>query len=195
MAGGPTTRNTTSIALGLAQVRIGASATYIGNINPQLAAGDSIGSLTTTRFTGNVDWYKHESGFPLLEDLTIALREAAALECSFEEVNPLNMNLAYGIDISLASYAAHSGEVKLGARTSPAYIRMEAIYTYPDGTNQMSIIFPRAQCAAAIEVDLAKEDAAAVPITIESKIADSNVSGGDAVWDTMPLGRIAFTDA
>ena len=46
-----------------------------------------------------------------------------------------------------------------------------------------------------MEIDLQKEDGAAVPIVFEAKRSDSDVSGGHAVWDSMPLGRIAFYDA
>jgi len=57
----------------------------------------------------------------------------------------------------------------------------------------MTFIFPRAQVSANIEVDTAAEDSAAVPIIIESKNASSDVSGGDAIWDDKPLGRIVWT--
>jgi hypothetical protein len=41
-------------------------------------------------------------------------------------------------------------------------------------------------------MDLKAEDAAAIPVTFESKNASSDVTGGNAVWDTMPLGRIEW---
>jgi hypothetical protein len=69
---------------------------------------------------------------------------------------------------------------------------MEAIYTYPNQTNHMYIIFPRAQVTSSMDLSFAQEDNANVPITIESKRADSEVSGGDAAWDNSPLGRIYF---
>jgi hypothetical protein len=46
--------------------------------------------------------------------------------------------------------------------------------------------------SATVEIDLQSEDAAAVPVTIEGKRADSEVTGGNAVWDDKPLGRIAW---
>jgi hypothetical protein len=69
---------------------------------------------------------------------------------------------------------------------------MEAFYTYPDGVNEMVIVFPRAQVNPTAEIDMRAEDAAAVPITIEAKSADSSVSGGSSAWDTKPLGRILW---
>ncbi|PIW31782.1 MAG: hypothetical protein COW28_06865, partial [bacterium (Candidatus Ratteibacteria) CG15_BIG_FIL_POST_REV_8_21_14_020_41_12] len=65
--------------LGLAQVRIGASAANIASTAAVLSVSDSIGALAATKFTGNTDFWVHESGFPLTEDMTIVLREKAAL--------------------------------------------------------------------------------------------------------------------
>jgi hypothetical protein len=191
---GPVTVDTDKLALGLAQIRVIDSATNIGKVNPASAASDSIGSLANTKFVGNTDWYKHESGFPLLEDYTIPIREGAMLECTFEEIKPINLSLAHGIDISGGGYTSNSGEVDLGGRSAPAYIRMEAVYTFPNGTDSMVIIFPRAQVSANVEVDLQSEDNAGVPITFESKDSSSNVTGGNAIWDDKPLGRLGWYD-
>lgn len=192
MRSGPVTRNTSTVALGLAQIRVGSASTNIANIHPALVAADSIGALANTKFTGKADWFKLESGFPLLEDFTTALREGASLECAFKEITPYNVALAYGKD-PVALTDAHSGELALGGRVAPDYVRMEAVYTYPNGTNFMHIIFPRAQVSASMELDLKVEDAAAAPITFEAKRADSEVTGGNAVWDDKPLGRIVWT--
>lgn len=194
MAGrsGPTTKDTSTIALGLAQIRVGVSATHIAEIHPKLVAADSIGALANTKFTGKADWFKLESGFPLLEDFTTALREGASLECAFKEMTPANIALAYGKDPA-ALTLVHSGELALGGRVAPDYVRMEAVYTYPNGINYMHIIFPRAQVSASMELDLKAEDAAAAPIVFEAKRADSEVTGGNAVWDAKPLGRIVWT--
>jgi hypothetical protein len=189
---GPVTTDTTAIALGLAQVRVVASAANIGNTMPVATASDSIGALANTKFTGNTDYFKLESGFPLIEDYTVAIREGAMLECAFKQITPFNLALARGIDPVGVYTDAHTGEINLGGITAPEYLRMEALYTFPNGTDTMTIIFPRAQVSASAELDLQAEDAAAVPITFESKNASSDVSGGDAVWDNMPLGRIIW---
>lgn len=192
MRSGPVTRDTSTVALGLAQIRVGSASTNIANIHPALTSTDSIGALANTKFIGKADWFKLESGFPLLEDFTTALREGASLECAFKEITPYNVALAYGKD-PVALTLAHSGELALGGRVAPDYVRMEAVYTYPSGINFMHIIFPRAQVSASMELDLKVEDAAAAPITFEAKRADSEVTGGNAVWDDKPLGRIVWT--
>lgn len=192
---GPVTTDTSTIALGLAQIRVLDSSDNIGYTYAVGAAGDSIGALANTKFTGNTDWYKLESGFPLIEDFTTPIREGAMLECAPLEITPKMLALAHGHDITdspYSSYTAHSGEVALGGRSSPDYVRMEAYYVFPNATNTMTIIFPRAQVSANVELDLAPEDAASIPITFESKNASSDVSGGNAVWDDKPLGSIIF---
>lgn len=192
---GPVTKDTTTIALGLAQIRIGGFAENLSKIFPVLAASDSIGALANTKFTGNAEFYKLESGYPLLEDAVFPLREAAMMEVGFKEVTPFNFALARGLDPTDAEYAAaHTGRISLGTLASPASVRMESIYTYPDGTNTMNIIFPKAQVSAAIEMDYAPEEPAAVAIQIEAKRADSEVSDGNAAWDDKPLGWIVWND-
>jgi len=191
---GPVTVDTSALALGLAQIRVGNSADNIAKPGAELSASDSIGSLTGTKFIGNTEWYEHESGFPLKKDFAIAIRDNASIEGTFEEIKPYNLALAYGIDPTDGSYpSSHTGEIALGGRTSPEYVRVETVYTFPNGTNYMTIIFPRAQVKSTVEIDLQAESAAGVPITIDSNIADSNVSGGNAVWDSKPLGRIFFS--
>jgi hypothetical protein len=190
---GPITTDTTTLPLGLAQIRVGASAANIANVHPVLTSADSLGAMASTKFTHNIDYFRHESGFPLLEDAIFPLRGTAMMECAFEELTPKNLALAHGIDSTTGYDEVHSGEIALGNLTAPAYIRMEANYTFPDGTHYLNIIFPRAQVSASPEVDLQKEDVAAVTIVFESKIASSEVSGGNAAWDDKPLGRMIFT--
>jgi len=192
---GPTTKDTTTIALGLAQIRIGASAANITKQHPVLLASDSIGALANTKFVGNAEFFKLESGYPMLEDAVFPLRESAALECAFKEMTPFNLALARGLDPTNALYSeVHTGAIKLGTLAAPVNVRMEAIYTYPDGTNTMNIIFPRAQVSGAIEMDFAPEEPAAVAVSIEAKRADSEVSGGNACWDDKPIGQILWND-
>jgi hypothetical protein len=194
---GPLTRDTSTLSLGLAQIRVGISVANIATIAPALTSTNSMGSLASTKFTSAVEYFKHESGFPTLEDYSIALSEKAALECTFEEITPFNLGLAKGLasmsgEHLAALASAHSGEIKLGAMASPEFLRVEGYYAYPDGINEMVIIFPRAQATANVELDFQKADTAKSPITFEAKIASSDVTGGSAVWDTMPIGRIMW---
>jgi hypothetical protein len=166
---GPITKDTSSLALGLAKVRVGTSATFIGTKSPCLSGeANSVGALANTKFVGSTDWYRHQSGFPLLEDYVIALRDSANLECAMEELSPFNFALAMGIDPTGGGYTSvHSGEIALGARAASVFVRMEAEYTFPNGSNKMTIVFPKAQAVSNVEFEMQKEDAANVPITFE----------------------------
>lgn len=185
---GPTTKKPRDIALGLAQVRMAASAPHIDKAVPVLTAAHSIGSLANTKFVGEVEYFRHESGFPAMEDLVIPMREKARIEAAFEEISLANLAIAKGLDPT--AYATGTGDIALGVMKTPANVRVELVYTYPDGSTALTIIFPRAQVSSSMELDFQKETNASVAITIESKIADSNTEGGDDVWDGMPLGVI-----
>lgn len=188
---GPVTKDTTTVALGLAQIRVAAATSHIARTVPALTSSDSLGALANTKFSGNIEYYRLESGYPMLEDAIFPLREQAALECAFKELTPKNMAIARGL--SPAAYtSAHVGSIPLGTIAAPTAIRVEAIYTFPDGTNVMAIIFPRANAAATIEMEFAAEEPAAVAVRLEAKRADSEVSGGNAAWDTMPYGRMLW---
>jgi len=294
---GPTTKDTSTVPLGLAQIRVGDSASNIATATAVLLAAASIGALANTKFTGNVDYWKLESGFPLLEDLSLPIRESASLECAFKELTPYNLALARGIDPAAAQSAtvtlldsvtvgggigagiviavddtggvvsdtwvvtfddathytvygletgvlcagtliggacapdngghpyftipidhfdaswladetytfktqayvadggyssAHSGTINLGNLAAPAFVRMEAVYTYPNQTNHMYVIFPRANVTSSTEIDWAAEDTIASPLVFEGKRADSETSGGDVAWDNAPIGIIIF---
>lgn len=190
---GPLTKDTSTVALGLAQVRIGVSAANIGNIQPVLTSTNSVGALASTKFAGEIEYWRLESGFPLMEDTSIPLRAKATLEAAFKEITPANLAMAIGKDWSSLTQP-HSGEIGLGSLATPIYLRMEAHYVFPNGTNTMDIIFPRCQVTSNMEMDLQSEDNVNVPVTFEAKRADSEVSGeaGNVVWDAKPLGRIIF---
>lgn len=294
MRTGPVTKDTSTVAVGLAQIRVGLSATHVATATPVLTSADSVGALADTKFNTTAEYWKLESGFPALEDLSIPLKEAASMECAFKEITPKNMALARGIDpfsvgtgfvasgvskvksaagvvdtakpvgtfgigafvdtftilfSSATAYAItsmsgvavagagavgsisaftvgggaafsipanfitgtiaagdvfrftlqkdgyannHSGVIGLGGLKAPEYVRMEAVYTYPNGTNTMTIIFPRANVTSSMEIAFQAADNAAPSITFEAKRADSEVDGGAAAWDAMPLGVIVF---
>ena len=194
MAGGPATKDTSSLALGLAQIRVGPAAANIASDFPVLLAAASIGSLTKTLFTGNTEWWEHYQGFPQKKDYSLPIKEDAMLSAEYEELSPYNLALANGIDPTDGSYAdAHSGEIALGGKLAPAYVRMEALYTYPNGTDYMHVILPLAQVKSNLEIDFQAGDSAKPGIEFVSNVADSTSTNGHAVWDGKPLGAIQFT--
>lgn len=64
---GPITRDASTVAVGLAQIRVGNSAANIANAMPCLTAAHSIGALADTKMTSSVEYWKLESGFPAQE--------------------------------------------------------------------------------------------------------------------------------
>ena len=95
---GPITRDASTVAVGLAQIRVGNSAANIANAMPCLTSSHSIGALADTKLTSSVEFWKLESGFPAQEDLSIPIKETVSLECSFKEITPRTIALARGID-------------------------------------------------------------------------------------------------
>lgn len=297
---GPVTRDTTTVQLGLAQIRIGQSIANIGSIAPVLGVNDSLGAMASTGYTGETEYWDLESGFPLGLDATFPLRETNIMECAFKEITPKTLALARGInpfneisaawsevgsvttagtitgDITMTDTAGpttevwtvvfetatsgaiygslsghvhdfanlttlmapdnsgnpyfsisanyfsgtwaadetyvfqtteymtgstaydsnHAGSIALGTISAPEFVRVEALYTFPDGINTMTIIFPRCNITSSLNIDFQAEDAAAVTMTLKSMTASSDVTGGNAVWDGSvdagPNGRIVF---
>jgi hypothetical protein len=188
---GPTTKDTSTLALGLAKVSILASASNIANPYSAAVAGDSLGAITKSLLTLDFEFWKHMAGFPQKEDYNICLSKAAKIEADAEELTPFNMALASGIDPTTYTNV-HSGMIPLGALSASAYVRTELQYVFPSGSYKMDVIFPRAQCSNSISADFQAKENIKVPLTIEAKNAESAVSGGHVVWDVAPLGRIWF---
>ena len=299
---GPVTRDTTTVQLGLAQIRIGPSATNIALIAPQFGPTDSLGAMASTGYTGETEYWDLESGFPLGLDATFPLRETNIMECAFKEITPKTLALARGISpfnaisaavaegtinstlgeittgnitvddlggviteqwtvvfTSATAYgvfgvteghvgdgtisvdfepdnggqdyfliqgtspfftgtwdtddtfsfttteyvtgstaydSAHDGSIALGTISAPEFVRVEALYTFPNGTNTMTIIFPRCNITSSLNIDFQAEDAAAVSMIMKSMTASDDVTGGHSVWngsvDAGPNGRILF---
>lgn len=204
---GPVTKAADTVPIGLAKVLINANwVDFFDTRGPALdETADSLGALNSSSFNSEVDYWRLESGFPMMEDKVVPLRERASFELEFKEVHPRNMAIARGADPS-AQNDLHSGEIGLGNLSAPAYVRMEAIYTYPDGVHKMNFIFPRAQVSSSASIGFAQEDNPNVPVTVEAKRADSEVQEViDAVdsstitdgstWNDAPLGIIQFASS
>ena len=190
---GPVTKQPTAIGLGLAQVRVGASSSYIGQSAPMLPASASVGALANTKFVSLVEVYRLLSGYPELEDAVYPLSEIAAMEMAFKELTPANIALARGLQPG--DYPNdHTGTIKLGAIVAPVDLRVEMIYTYPDKVNTMTFVFPRAQAVASIDMAFSEKEPAAVALRLESKRADNGISGGNVIWNDKALGYILWDD-
>jgi hypothetical protein len=89
--------------------------------------------------------------------------------------------------------SATTGEISLGTLQSPDYLRVEGVYTFPDASFEMVVIFPRAQAMTDNgELAFANDAPATISMTFTATPADSTIVGGHASWDSAPLGRIVF---
>ncbi len=88
--------------------------------------------------------------------------------------------------------SVHSGSFGLGGLVAPVDIRVEGVYTFPNGINTQTYILPRAQVEANLELGYSSDSEATPPIIFSSKNASSDNAAGNAVWDAMPLGRMIW---
>ena len=108
---GPVTKDTSTIALGLTQIRVGQAAANISNPNSCLLPANSMGAMAETKFTSQVEYWKLSSGYPALEDISLPQSESCKMEIAFKEITPFNLAIARGLD----PYAVSGVKKALGA--------------------------------------------------------------------------------
>jgi hypothetical protein len=118
---GPVTKDTSAIALGLMDVRVGPSAANIGTATPVLTTAHSIGALATSTYTGTITYYEHYSDFPLSKDLILPTQGDEMITCAFEEITPKNLAIAQGLDPSVAGTSWVGEGYKVVSSTSGTY--------------------------------------------------------------------------
>lgn len=302
MVHGPITKTASARALGLIDIRVGASLANIASTSAVLTAAHSIGALKDSKFISTRAFFEQYSGFPKTLDGIIPLSVGAKIEGSYKEITPFNVALSNGLDpsgsvaqvvthdVSLVSplgtrdatksitmidatpadwanvtdewtvlftgatagdivgkntghvhaftaldavmapvdgssnkyfsipasfftgtwaagdsyvfytqaggastYAvAHTGSLGLGAMVAPADIRVEGVYTFPNGVNTLTYILPRVQVSGDLDMSYAEEDEIAPMISLNSLYAGSRIAAGHAVWDTMPSGIMVW---
>ena len=94
-----------------------------------------------------------------------------------------------------SAYAdAYVGTIGLGSMAAPKFVRVEGYYEFPNKEHAIDIIITRAQVTSSIDAGFSATDETNAPLNFGAKGASSDVSGGNAVWDSMPLGRIVFRE-
>lgn len=189
----PVYRNSTTVMLGLAQIRIAESAPYIGYPTACLTKAHSLGAMVETRILGEDFDYILRSGFPQTDDLIIAYEQHVIVECVLREITPINMALMFGQAYDPTTYDdPHDGQIYLGTRGVTSFIRVEFIYWYPESNYQMHLILPKAYISTEVLIDWAVEDDYGAPFACVSTPSDSDSIGGHAIWDAAPLGCFCF---
>jgi len=87
----------------------------------------------------------------------------------------------------------YQGVIDLGVGSVSDFFRVEAVVSFPFGTHIMTYVFPRAQSVGTFELDFQEAGEANLGVIFKSNKASSGVVGGNAVWDSAPLGKIHFT--
>jgi len=98
MTHGPITKYQDAWAIGLMQIRVGASQANIASTGAVLTAAHSLGALEATKFMSEKETYRKLSGFPKLESGSVPLKESCTLSIAFKELTPYIMAMAMGID-------------------------------------------------------------------------------------------------
>ena len=190
MPAGSVTKNTANLIIGEGELRVGASATNIGNSGEVLTSSDGLGAMKNIVFNDEATWVDHESGYPAIDDISRRVGTKANITGNLEELSRKNLALAKGLDWT--SYAALSGEIPIGqASTTPFYVRTELLFTLADNA-QAVIIFPRALFTNNIALNFANDSWSGVPVTIKAFRADSKITDGHGSWDLYPLGRFMY---
>jgi len=191
MRTGPITKDVSTVQLGLSQIRVGLAASYISNTGAALSESDSLGAMAATSFTSEKEYHIREDGYPLTPKPPYAISETNTLGCAFKEITPKTLALSLGMSPATFSNP-HAGTIPLGGVAPPQPLRVEAVYTFPGSTYQMIIIFPMANITSGLKLEHQLDTPAAVTLSIKAINAASNAVGGNAVWDTMPNGKILF---
>lgn len=190
---GPNTKDASTLVIGLMSIMVDKASTHISTSGAALnKTTHSVGSLNNSSLTVDRETKIHESGFPLLKDKVIVLRETLQLTGEMEEITRKNLTIALAKDPSVVT--GKSGEITFGTLSAPQDLRVEGLYEFPDG-DEMRVILPRAQVETGIELGFQKEDWGNMSVTFTAQKADSSVSVGNAVWDAAPLGKIVFSGA
>lgn len=172
--------NRDSIALGIAELYIGDSATHIAETGRVLTLsypGAMMGvSLVVTK--------EFKQQFTLVNNIQVLsdmIQTAGFIAIAVEMLEITKEN----IERSLGGTA--KANVINTLLTQPTDLRVEMVFTYPNRINKMEMIFPRVKSTAkSVPWQFEAEDAMTTPLVL-SVLATDN-----AAWTNDPYGKITF---
>lgn len=177
-------RDRESIALGLAELYLSDSASYITDVTSVLTDAEYFSALVEVSFNifrTKKFQYSYVNSMEALQDI-FTKRVGFSISIAPIEMNSRTFSYALGGD--------DSEEIGSTLFTKPKDLRAELIFTYPNKTNFMYLILPRVSVISDIDGAFSEKDAMKVPIEFNAKRAD-NVTGG-SVWASYPYGRQYF---
>ena len=174
-----------TVALGLGKISIGSSSSHLASTTQALSSTDYFSALTDISFTINKKFKKQVSvkdSIELLQDVFVS-SSTFVISVTFIEILQKTLSYALGGD---------GGSTELGSLllSDPTDLRVELEYLYPNKTNKLIVILPRAVVTSSMPVSFAEDDNLDVPMTLLAKRVD-NIVGGSS-WDAFPYGRIYF---
>lgn len=174
-----------TVALGLGKISIGPSVANLATITQALTSTDYFSALTEVSFVINKQFKKQitvKDSVELLQDVFVS-GSTLGISVTFIEILQKTLSYALGGD---------GGATELGSLllTDPEDLRVELEYLYPNKTDKMIVILPRAVVTSSLPFSFEEEDNADVPVTFLAKRADLEVGG--SAWATYPYGRIYF---
>lgn len=172
-----------NLFFGLAELYIGDSATNLSSTTPILSEDNYFGCLANVSFSINktfIDRYESEGGVKILSE--IILHESSfEIDVDFVELSQKSLSYALG-------GSGSDTNILDNLFSSPSDVRAELIFTYPNKTNQMSLILPKSKVITdSVTFDFLPEEPMAVPMKIVPLKCD------DVAWTTNKLGKIIFT--
>jgi len=175
--------STDNIAIGMGKIYIGDSSTYIGTFDQALSSSDYFCGLTSVSAAINKESIQRnstESGIKIPVE-TKVVSASVVLSVSFIEVNRKTLSYALGGINS-------DTNIFNDLLSDPNDLRVELVFTYPNGSNQMVFILPKCNISTPDLQVVFNEQG---PITPKLMITNLYYSSG--VWSSDPYGRVKFT--
>jgi len=175
------TKNQDSILLGLGQLRLGLSSSYITDTTAVLTDTNYIGSQAEIGFTADRSIITEfvNSGGVLVPNDSIAIRASFSLQIAMYEVTESNLSFVLG-------GSGISTNIINDLIGSPTKLRAEVIFTFPNKVNTITIILPKAVSIGSVNLDCKDEDAATIPLELTALYTD------DSNWTSNPYGKFIF---
>ncbi len=166
---------------GLAKLYIGLSSTYEASTTPALSSGDYFSSLVNVSMVTKKESkakYKIVSAIKILEDILIT---ASGIDLAIDFIEMSEKALSFslggdGSDTNILNNLMGQGTI----------LRAELLFTYPNGSNTMTMVFPKVRVTSSPSFKFESENPMQVPL-IFSVLYCSHIN-----WVADPMGKIIF---
>jgi len=180
---GTRVKETESLFFGLAELFIGDSATNETSTTAVLAETNYFSCLSSVSFIVNKEFINRYGYTLSMKTIIDHLLVGSSLEVNVEFIELTQKNLSY----SLGGDGTGTNFLTT-LFIQPTALRLELVFTYPNKTNSMTLVFPKTKVIApSVLFDFESESPMKVPMTFS--VLPSTV----AEWATIPMGKAIFT--